>query len=341
MKRRKIFWPALLLVVLNSGCSNIDPKDAVKLAGSGESVASAANLSYQSSKDGLNKYLEAEAISAAFLGRPDVGDTTVASIMDISRQLQTRKEVFNQLNATYKSFGELASYDAAKEVEDKINNLSGALNEYAKATGSTGGAISSVTNFVVSKGGGLIASEAQKDQLKEASELIRARLLSLSTFLANDVERLKRYKSEELKAKARATDIFIGEGLGDPAQMAAGYLADAGLSSSADGVGYWSTEVRKAYIASLLKYRNSNGAKPTLPPAYDAMQKSAAIKLKWRMGAELDLLGEIKSSVDKLVGQHVDFEAGTPLSAESLTQSIIQRQELLKGYEAAKVQSKS
>ncbi|MHB2248587.1 hypothetical protein [Pseudomonas fitomaticsae] len=341
MNTWKILWPALLIVTFSSGCSNIDPKDAVKLASSGQSVTSAANLSYQSSRDGLNKYLESEAISAAFLDRPDVGDETVTSIMEISRQLEARKDVFNQLGATYKTFGELASYDAAKEVEDKINGLSGALNEYAKATGSTAGPISTVTNLVVSKGGGLIASEAQKDQLKEASTLIRVRLVSLSQFLVRDVERLKRYKSEELKARARATGIFIGEGLGDPGQMATGYLTDAGFSSPSDGVGYWTTEVRKAYIASVLKYRSNKGPKPDLPPAYEAMRKYVAIRLKSQAEVQLSLLDEIRSSVDKLTGLHVDFEAGTPLSAASLTQSIMQLQELLKEYEAARLQDKA
>jgi hypothetical protein len=342
MDTKKSLLSVLLLTACISGCSSINPQDAVALANNGQTVANATSLSYQQSRDGLNRYLESEAISTAFTERSDVGDETITAMLEISETLAARKAVFNKLSATYKTFGELASYDAAKEVENQINGLSGAINEYAKATKSAGNPISNVTNLIISKGGGLIASEAQKDQMKEASALIRIRLAALSPLLEKDIERLKRYKSREVTARTRATVALISEGLGDPSKMISNHLSTVGLSSEKDGVSYWSNEVRKAYITTLIKHRSdTKNPKPNLPPIYEAMQSYISVRIKTEIETQHAILEETKNAIDNLASMHTEFESGTPLSTSSLTQSIVLLQQLLIEFKAAKQQDEA
>lgn len=324
------------LVILAS-CSNINPKDATKLANEGHTLTSTVKSSYQGTRSGYTQYNESQVIVSAFGKKPLPSEKQKKEMVSSQLAILAREQVLNSLDVTYKSFSALASYDAAGEVEESINGLGDSINSYRLTVSPEANPISKVTGLITSKTGGLIASEKQKKKLKASSELIRQRLEAFAPLLAEDIAIQKQFNKFVVLSRKEAAEQLINEGLGDPQQLLTGQLSHFGLDSKSTGESEWLAQIQKSYTEDIIKFRNGTTKKaPETPPIYTAMKQIVELRSTSEVTTQEAILNEIMSSIEDLIDDHVRFEKGEDLSTESITQRIILIRQLLEEIKIAK-----
>jgi hypothetical protein len=189
----RLFAVTLAFVALIS-CSPIDLKSAQRLAQTGTEAADATETALVQTQHGIDETTDLRELVKVF--RPQdhrpVTKETQRELDRIRGALQARAAAMHELANVYQAFGALASYDASGEVSKALGDAVGSVNKWdekiRELRNTPGDSLLSETlGKAIAAGGGLIADEALKAKVKDASERIRVILEGVTTVL-NDEE---------------------------------------------------------------------------------------------------------------------------------------------------------
>lgn len=301
-------WALPLFILLSfalSSCSEVSLEAARQLGVTGHSVASQAKQNVFASEAEYLRARDSEALLHGFSGTTK--DKKYLDILmafeNIRREMAQRAVVFEQLAQLYDAFGELAGFDAGQQTEAALTNLSGAVQEYAKQT-KQAPPISEDTTAIISKIGGLIASEIQKTKIKKASGEIRGRVDAFAKLLGNPLIREQQvgFRSFMLSDVKAALSKLWDAGVYDPKPLLDEIGATAGLAAQKD-------------VAQVLKtntdVRNAIG---------EVVDKRLSIQMD-RIEQSYDSSVE---ALNHLVLEHKKMEVGTPLNLTRLRGIVAQ-----------------
>jgi hypothetical protein len=181
----------VLVAVVTAGCSGVSIDAARQLGLSGGAVAAEAKQAAIASDEEYLRARDAEALFHGLVGLSgsDKKLEEILRLLDsIHLELTKRGIVFERMTRLYEAFGDLAGFDAATATEAALNDLGGAIQDYAQQLNRTPPASKDAT-AVISKIGGLLASEIQKAKIKEASALIRGQVEAFARLLGDPLVR--------------------------------------------------------------------------------------------------------------------------------------------------------
>jgi len=166
------------------GCTTLDRGSALKVAESGASVSNATASSMKAVRSGLNDYVEILYLLSPLTGRELPDQEELDSIESIASSLTARVRVFHELGNTYAAFSGLATYDAEKGVRSAVNDLTAAVNDYAKTVAPNGDPpVSSLGGALAERGSGLFIRWYQSRLIRNSSEEIRTRIQAILELL--------------------------------------------------------------------------------------------------------------------------------------------------------------
>lgn len=235
LKRFAIF---LLLVFLSTGCSSIS------IEGCDSLVPRERSLWYKIRGIYLLLMKNTSAMDAESLFHGVSGtmeSPAYTAILElygkIQLELSSRSVVFSTLAGVYDAFGNLAGLDASTEVETSIGNLGGAVNSYAVAIGQQQ-VITDAPTGVISRIGGLVAAEVQKEKIKEASILIRERLDTFVELFKDPLvhEQIVGFKNLLGSNRKAAIEMLWDKGVYSPKPLLDEMGAEAGFVAQKDGI---------------------------------------------------------------------------------------------------------
>jgi hypothetical protein len=227
--------PAILSLM--SACSAINIKAAQALSGTGRNVAVQTHQNISISDQEYLRVRDAEALFHGLTNTTDSQQYTeiLKKYKDIYQELAKRSVVFEKLANLYDAFGELAGLDTGGQTEKALAELGGAIEEYSKQIKQTS-PIYSDTISIISKIGGLIATEIQKAKIKEASIQIRARVEDILKLLGNSFirEQMTGFREYLISDRKIAFSLLWNEGLYDPTPLINDFGADVGFAARKD-----------------------------------------------------------------------------------------------------------
>lgn len=236
LKRFAIF---LLLVFLSTGCSSISIEGARELGASGKEVVVQNQRNIFASDEEYQRAMDAESLFHGVSGT--MKSPAYTAILElygkIQLELSSRSVVFSTLAGVYDAFGNLAGLDASIEVETSIGNLGGAVNSYAVAIGQQP-VIFDATTGVISRIGGLVAAEVQKEKIKKASILIRERLDTFVELFKDPLvhEQIVGFKSLLGSNRKAAIEMLWDKGVYSPKPLLDEMGAEAGFVAQKDAI---------------------------------------------------------------------------------------------------------
>jgi hypothetical protein len=288
-----------LVTFMISACAgvNIEATRALSMTGRNVALQTQQNI-FVSDKEYL-RARDSEALLHGFSGTTESENyTNILKLYDdIHRELAKRSVVFEKLADLYDAFGELAGLDAGEQTERALGNLGGAIEDYAEQIKQPS-PIYSGTTAVISKIGGLVATEIQKAKIKEASIQIRARVEDIQKLLENELVREQMTGFQEFllsDRKAAFVKLWDAE-VYDPTPLLNDFGADVGLVAQKD-------------VTTLIK--TNKALKDAL---VEVLDKRLAIKSELiRQGYDASL-----GALRHLVTEHKKLEQGEPLDLTRL-----------------------
>ncbi len=215
-----------------SACASINIDSAKTLGKAGRSVAVQTQQNIMVSD---KEYLRARDSEALLHGYSGTTQSTLYmqllnSYDEIQQELAKRSVVFEKIANLYDAFGELASLDAGAQTEKAIGELSGAITEYAKQVKQPVPLSDSATTLI-SKTGGMVATQIQKAKIRETSTQIREKVDAFRQLLENKLVREQMTGFREALASSRkAAFIMLWDaGVYDPKPLFDEFGQDAGL----------------------------------------------------------------------------------------------------------------
>jgi len=291
-------------VFMISACASVNIDAARALGKVGRSVAVQAQQNIMVSDKEYFRAQDSEALLHGYNGTTQV--TTYLELLklydDIQQEITKRSVVFEKLADLYDAFGDLAGLDEGAQTEKALGDLGGAIDEYAKQLKQPAPVLGDST-AVISKIGGIVATEIQKAKIKEASALIRKRVDTFQQFLGNKLVRAQMTEFREMLATDRkAAFITLWDiGVYDPKPLLDDFGTDAGLTAQNN-------------VAALMKSNPqlSNALKEVLDKRltrnqFDLIEKSYDASL---------------AALRHLVSEHKKLEQGEPLDLTRL-QTIV------------------
>lgn len=299
----RMLMALLIIMSMISACSAINIKAAQTLSGTGRNVAVQTQQNIFVSDQEYLRVRDAEALFHGLTKTTDSKQYTeiLKKYKDIYQELAKRSVVFEKLADLYDAFGELAGLDTGGQTEKALAELGGAIEEYSKQIKQTSPVYGDTTS-VISKIGGLIATEIQKAKIKEASIQIRARVEDIQKLLGNSLVREQMVGFREYLTSDRkvAFTLLWNQELYDPTPLINDFGADVGLAAKKDVV---------------------MGIKPDTPLGNALLEV-----LEKRLTMKADLIERsYKASLGSLSGliaEHKKLEKGVPLDLTRL-QAIV------------------
>lgn len=239
MRSLRHFAIFLIVVFLSTGCSSISIEGARQLGASGKDVVVQHQRNILASDEEYQRAMDAESLFHGISGT--MNSPAYKAILElydkIQLELSSRSVVFSTLAGAYDAFGNLAGLDASTEVETSIGNLGGAVNSYAVAIGQEP-VISDATTGVISRIGGLVAAEVQKEKIKEASILIRKRLKTFVELFEDPLvrEQILGFKSVLGSNRKAAIEKLWDKGVYSPKPLLDEMGAEAGFVAQTDAI---------------------------------------------------------------------------------------------------------
>lgn len=296
---------AVVLAVLAGGCSSVSLDDARALATNGETVASADAAFIVIPRQQHATYVSSLSL-ASRMGECNTYALTPMSSEGLERasnyfsELASVQAFFLEAAATYRAFGDLASYDSAQQVETGLGGMTAAGNDFAAKVKAP--AIPANVGGVISKLGGMTAEEVQKRKLEAGSVAIRERLEPFAAAL-------RKYKAGFLKV--RQEDSVIGYEVAETLWCAGLIDARPALRQIIAGYGFDLADGGKAITAT------------TTP----SLKKPVASIFQAKRAAALDEIAtaydQVIAGLDALIAEHRKFEQGQPVDGEYLQKQIL------------------
>ncbi|HEX2830775.1 MAG TPA: hypothetical protein VHP37_30855 [Burkholderiales bacterium] len=298
-----------VVVAVLAGCSSISIDAAKALATTGGDTAAAAEKSSRASDDEFGRSMMAEAFlhgTAKAVESPAY--TSLLSLYEsIQRELSARAAVLQRLAGVYGAFADLASFDNSAETQKALNELGGAINGYASAVKASP-PLSDAAIGVISTVGGLIAAEAQKRKLAEASREIRGRVAAFHTLLSAPLvkEQQAGFQSMLLADRKAALVLLWRAGVYEPSAIINDLGKDVGLTARDDAAAVVTTRA-------------------------DSMAGLEAV-VDWQIRRRHQQIERGYStsvaSLQRLVAEHEKFEQGQPMDLSQLRAHVEQLRKL-------------
>ncbi|MBI4969851.1 MAG: hypothetical protein HZC25_17175 [Rhodospirillales bacterium] len=161
-----------------SACSGINLPDARNLAQAGHNSSAAMAEELEKRRAGMILWWDRDLVIQTFnnpSGEIDK-DIRVRSLR-VAKLISARRKMLEELSKAYIGFGNLAAYDASNEAEEGLKGFIGGANGFIAAVGEVSGAklepIDSAVGSALGVGFGLLAEEALKRKVKQASSILR------------------------------------------------------------------------------------------------------------------------------------------------------------------------
>lgn len=305
-------------VIVLSGCSNLDIEAAKHLGKVGVEAATAVQTDTSNLDHSIDAYQDrgilaavTDAVAACRMPKcnPDNYDTSKINssnsdaVNKLSKLVKSRVQMEDELADAYRAFENLASYDAAAEMETSIGKLFDAGNNMVAAANALpfpgAQAIQPLTKSfgeILKIGGGLVAEERQKRRILAASQLLRQAVAKHAEVLKSEKDAMTSLRVTE---KARQDQLRIT-------------LRDQGVIGYADtlkpiiiGLGDTPTaDLEKAISAS--------------KPLKAGMARMLAERSKRQDEEVRSKYAELITSIQQLVKAHEELEAGKPVDLSTI-----------------------
>lgn len=233
----------LLAAACLGGCSSLRTDAAKSLGEAGQQTAEAIAATVFLSDAACQQALDVDTLIfhydyGAMEAPPALAEQRARLTEDyvqIHNELRARRKVFAELAAAYQVFSDLADNQAAVETAEAIEKLSDAVSKYAEATGGRP-VFSGSTQRNLGTLGWLATAEMKKKRLKEASELLRSRLIAFAKMLRNPAvqEQLLGFQEHLAGIKGEGVQLLWEAGAFDPSPLLDELGADLGLRASVE-----------------------------------------------------------------------------------------------------------
>jgi hypothetical protein len=294
----------IIISLAVGGCSSIELQSAQTLAAVGEKTATMLGDSAKAPADWLNTYLDGEyLLSGLEPGYSPPSESMLSAVESVKESFVSRAFIFNEISNAYSAFFQLASYNASKDMEDSLDELSGAINAFSKhVLSSTYPVISDAASGVISSIRGVVRQEIQKRRVKKASEEIRKRLQVIAELMKKDAERRAVISvNKEIARNSYKIMAFLSRiGALDAMSILRTFAAKYDLELTKGEVTPASNSAINAAIHLMLIGKNRR-AEIATQKHYDA---SVAL-------------------VQKLISQHDQLEKGEPMDLGSVRERIM------------------
>lgn len=289
-------------IALLSACSNIDLDAAKELGASGSAAAKAVYEEASAAEASFSRDPERIVLRTAIIqhGKESLQLPDFAKTDELIDLVDARTQAIGKLVPVYKSFADLAQYEAAAETEKAVGNLVTSVNKASAAaavlTGTPFPLLTAPLGEIAKIGGGLLVEEAQKKKVEAASTKIRESLERLATLLRAEQQYAVSLRKENLRTAALLSELLMRKGLASYEDTVKGVLADIGVKPVKEIDAAMSKDPSlKAGFKALLEYRGNRALKD-IPQAYEAV---------------IELL-------DKTVEEHKKLEEGRPLDLATI-----------------------
>jgi len=310
-----------------SGCVSPVRSRAVTLADGGAAMAKATAASIAETGASVDGYVEGRLLLGPLTGRPEPGEETLASLLRVRGALAARAAVMQGLEAAYEALRAHASFDAAGRVEQGVNGLAGAVNEYGRALGRE--PVDPSGAWGLSKAGGLLAGARQARELKAASAAIRQSLERTVELLRGEREVHASIRAVLGEARGAAARQLWLLGLGRPGGILQQHVSGFGLA--------WDEKQLDGVLSLLRKEPSITGAPGR--SREDDLRQAVEKVLEFRVSRQAALEGEILDAtlagLESLAAAHAAFEAREEVDPARLSAHVAALAATLEEYRRA------
>lgn len=327
MIRKVRVFVACGVLVAASGCTSPARSRALTLADGGAAVAKAAAASIVETEAAVDGYIEGQYLLAPLTGRPEPGQETLASLRRVRDALGARAGVMQSLEAAYAALHAHASFDAAGRVEQGVNGLAGAVNEYGRALGKEPGDSSGA--WGLGKAGGLLAGVKQERELRAASAGIRASVERVVELLRKERDIHGSLRAVLVESRGAAARQLWLLGLGRPGALLQRHVTGFGL--------VWDDKQLDGVLTLLRKEPSITGASGR--SREDDLRLAVERVLEYRVQRQATLEGEILdgtlAGLEALALAHAAFEANEAVDLARLEELVAALRATLDEYRGA------
>lgn len=296
-----------------AACSSTDLGAAKELGQAGGKTFTEFADAYGATGKQFSQYREAIILRSALAPvQLDLKPPEQAQVDQVVKEMATRAAAMRAFVRAYKAFEDLASYDAAGEMDKALSNLGDSISVFAAAVGSPLAVpAAKVATSVIASAGGIIAGEAQKAKLRSASEGIRVNLEAFKEIheFANEQKAIVGIRRDIFNAQARVASGLWRRGVLTANKYAAGWAMGSGLD--------------------VLDEKTHPVTAKTYPDLATPIDQA----LRERRNAERDAIDEVYAetgaTVGDLIAAHKKFEAGQPIDVAELRVRIAKLDGLL------------
>lgn len=313
---RRVFWRAAhlaaagALAVALPGCGGVDIEQAKKLATAGVAASDRIHVEAKTTATHMAAWREGRVFFAVLVdGNRDLAMTSDGSDIDeLAKLIGKRAEAIGALSTAYKSFQELAVYDAAGTTELATAAFFSQTNQFLdtaqklKLPGEAGTIANGIapldaqTAEGLSIASGLIAREVQRAKLGKTSVALRTGVAKLAEVLTAERAYAASIRRSIADRRHALRTMAQRRGIGSYERSTKALLSDFDIDAVKDlDLAILRSPHAKAAIERVLNDRD-RAERETIGPTYDAL-----IKL-----------------LDALVEQHKQLEAGRRVSLASI-----------------------
>jgi hypothetical protein len=305
------------LLAWMTACSSVDLGAAKELGQAGGKGFTEFGDAYALTGKQMSQYKEANILRGALAPVPPGSPIPVLKVDPKSadkvvKEMAARAAAMRAFVRAYKAFEDLATYDAAGEMDKALSNLGDSVMVFAAAVGSPLAApAAKIATNVVASLGGVIAGEDQKARVKSASQAIRA---NLETF-----KEIHDFAEEQKAIVDTRKDLFnaqleVASGLWRMGVLTANkYAASWAVGSGLDVV--------------------DEKTQPITTRTYPGLATPINNALRARREAERDAIEQVYAETGEAIGDlisaHKKLEAGVPIGVAELRARIAQLEGLL------------
>lgn len=324
----------IILLLLAAGCATVSPQAGAKLADTGVETANTTKGTINSTRLGLETYIQGQYLQAGLRGTapPDAltpeGDSTLNEVKKIEKSLAAREAVLTAMAGTYAAFGALAKSTFAQDLPQAVEKFGGAINGYAQAVGYQE-ALPAMGIKLGSQGASLAAKCVLARLLKECSQTIREGVTQFRNIFDKEKQALININKEMVKQSGWIAKEFYELNIARPHPILRTSLGDFGLEYDAQ---------QANRMLDALPTSPKTPAKPGMaaaetqsgPSAGAAAKLKAAIlnviqrRIKLNQDLQEEIITKTAASLDDLIKAHESFEKGEPLNLTRLNQDLVE-----------------